>query len=68
MTYEKRGSMWLRWCGLLRHLCLTVNYAMLQDTMVCQIRVNRGQMIRDHTLPLLKRMAKPSDIAVINFA
>ena len=54
MTYEKRGSMWLRWCGLLRHLCLTVNYAMLQDTMVCQIRVNRGQMIRDHTLPLLK--------------
>jgi hypothetical protein len=42
--------------------------ASLQGTMVCQIRVNRGQMIRDHTLPLLKRMAKPTDIAVIIFA
>lgn len=41
---------------------------LLEGTMVCQIRVNKGQMIRDHTLPLLKRMAKPSDIAVINFA
>ena len=58
----------LCWCGLLRHLFLTVDYATLQGTKVCQIRINRGQMIRDHTLPLLKRMAKPSDIAVINFA
>ena len=41
---------------------------LLEGTMVCQIRVNKGQMVRDHTLPLLKRMAKPSDIAVINFA
>ena len=43
-------------------------FPLLEGTMVCQIRVNKGQMIRDHTLPLLKRMAKPSDIAVINFA
>lgn len=41
---------------------------LLEGTMVCQIRVNKGQMVRDHTLPLLKRMAKPDDIAVINFA
>ena len=41
---------------------------LLEGTMVCQIRVNKGQMVRDHTLPLIKRMAKPDDIAVINFA
>lgn len=41
---------------------------LLEGTMVCQIRVNRGQMVRDHALPLLKRMASPQDIAVVNFA
>ncbi|CAL8466710.1 g6246 [Coccomyxa elongata] len=39
-----------------------------EGTMLCQVRVNRGQMVLEHTLPLLQRMAKPSDIAVMNFA
>ena len=43
-------------------------FPLLEATMVCQIRVNRGQMFRDHVLPLIKRMAKPTDIAVMNFA
>ena len=43
-------------------------FPLLEATMVCQIRVNKGQMFRDHVLPLIKRMAKPTDIAVMNFA
>ena len=41
---------------------------LLEDTMVCHFRVNHGQVFLGHALPLLERMAKPTDIAIVNFA
>lgn len=41
---------------------------LLEGTMVCHFRVNHGQVFMGHALPLLERMAKPSDIAIVNFA
>ena len=41
---------------------------LLEGTMVCHFRVNHGEVFLGHALPLLERMAKPSDIAIVNFA
>ena len=41
---------------------------LLEGTMVCHFRVNHGQVFLGHALPLLERMALPSDIAIVNFA
>ena len=41
---------------------------LLEGTLVCQVRVNKGQMLVDHVLPMLQRMAWPTDIAVANVA
>ena len=44
--------------------CLTL----LGNTLVCNLRVNHGHVLMGHALPLLSRVARPSDVAVVNFA
>ena len=42
---------------------------LLEETLICQVRVNKGEMLVDHVLPMLQqRMARPTDIAVVNVA
>lgn len=41
---------------------------LLEGTLVCQFRVNHGEVFLGHALPLLEWMAKPNDIAIVNFA
>ena len=44
--------------------CLTY----IESTLVCFLRVNHGNVLMLHALPLLNRIARPSDVAVMNFA
>ena len=44
--------------------CLTL----LENTVVCNVRVNHAQVLLGHALPILRRIAQPSDVAVVNFA
>ena len=42
---------------------------LLEGTMVCMVRVNHGQVVLHHALPILSRVADAShDIAVVGFA
>ncbi|CAK0758806.1 hypothetical protein CVIRNUC_002648 [Coccomyxa viridis] len=38
-----------------------------EGTMICHFRVNHGQILVGHGLPLLERMGGPTDIALLNF-
>ena len=44
--------------------CLTL----LENTLVCFLRVNHGHVLLGHALLILSRIAQPGDVAVVNFA